>query len=102
MSRRSLKLIGLAAGIMVVVVLVKLAPVAGQVPTAKAAAADTEKAGPAGKTAWGEPDLQGIWTNHYEVPLQRPARYANKEFFTEEERGDPRLSARPPSTHGHV
>ena len=102
MSRPSLELIGLAAVIMVVVVLVKLAPVAGQVPTATAAAGDVEKAGPAGKTAWGEPDLQGIWTNHYEIPLQRPARYANKEFFTEEERGDPRLSARPPSTHGHV
>jgi hypothetical protein len=86
MSRRSLELIGLAAVIMVVVVLVKLAPVAGQVPTATAAAGDVEKAGPAGKTAWGEPDLQGIWTNHYEIPLQRPARYANKEFFTEEER----------------
>src|SRR3989442_15142624 len=88
MSRRSLELIGLAAVIMVVVVLVKLAPGAGQVPTATAAAGDVEKAGPAGKTAWGEPDLQGIWTNHYEIPLQRPARYANKEFFTEEERAE--------------
>ena len=45
-------------------------------------------AGPAPKTAWGAPDLQGIWTNTHEVPLQRPARYANKEFFTDEERAE--------------
>src|SRR3989442_10117856 len=93
MSRRSLELIGLAAVIMVVVVLVKLAPVAGQVPTATAAAGDVEKAGPAGKTAWGETDLQGIWTNHYEIPLQRPARDAHKEVFSEEETGE--LERRP-------
>jgi hypothetical protein len=38
------------------------------------------------KTAWGEPNLQGIWTDEYQTPLQRPAKYANKEFFTDEER----------------
>jgi hypothetical protein len=37
-------------------------------------------------TAWGEPDLQGIWTRDSEEPLQRPAKYADKEFFTDEER----------------
>jgi hypothetical protein len=41
---------------------------------------------PGATTPWGEPDLQGIWTNAYDTPLQRPARYADKEFFTEEER----------------
>jgi hypothetical protein len=34
------------------------------------------------KTAWGEPDLQGIWTDEFEIPLQRPDKYANQEFFT--------------------
>ena len=24
-------------------------------------------------TAWGDPNLQGIWTDVYETPLQRPA-----------------------------
>ena len=38
------------------------------------------------KTAWGEPDLQGIWTDEVETPLQRPAKYANQEFFTEAQR----------------
>ena len=35
------------------------------------------------KTPWGEPDLQGIWTDETDIPLQRPAKYANQEFFTE-------------------
>ena len=39
-----------------------------------------------GITAWGEPDLQGIWTDPYQTPLQRPPQFANKEFFTDEER----------------
>ena len=38
------------------------------------------------KTAWGEPDLQGIWTNEFDTPLQRSARFGNQEFFTEAER----------------
>src|SRR5207244_7642047 len=82
MSKRSLGLrsIGVAAVITAVVVLLKLAPV----PRAE----DAVRAGPAPKTPWGEPDLQGIWTNNYEIPLQRPARYANKEFFTDEERAE--------------
>src|SRR4029450_2635656 len=41
---------------------------------------------PALKTAWGEPDLQGIWTEEFDTPLQRPARYANQEFLTEAQR----------------
>ena len=39
-------------------------------------------------TPWGEPDLQGIWTSDSETPLQRPAKYANREFFTDEERAE--------------
>ena len=38
------------------------------------------------KTPWGEPDLQGIWTDEFDTPLQRPAKYANQEFFTEAQR----------------
>jgi hypothetical protein len=30
--------------------------------------------------------LQGIWTDDVQTPLQRPVKFANKEFFTEEER----------------
>jgi hypothetical protein len=38
------------------------------------------------KTPWGEPDLQGIWTEEFDTPLQRPARYANQELFTAAQR----------------
>jgi hypothetical protein len=40
----------------------------------------------AGQTAWGDPDLQGIWTDPYQTPLQRPPQFAGKETFTNEER----------------
>jgi hypothetical protein len=40
------------------------------------------------KTPWGEPDLQGIWTNQFDTPLQRPAKYADREFFTEAQRAE--------------
>src|SRR5438105_8844954 len=42
--------------------------------------------GTALKTPWGEPDLQGIWTDEFDTPLQRPAKYANQEFFTQGQR----------------
>jgi hypothetical protein len=38
------------------------------------------------ETPWGDPDLQGLWTYEVEVPLQRPARYGDREFLTDEER----------------
>ena len=40
------------------------------------------------KAPWGEPDLQGIWTDEFDTPLQRPARYANQEFFTDAQRAE--------------
>ena len=86
MSRRFLELVGVVMVITIVTVLLKLAPVpvAGQVQAVPGRA----EAAPAAPTSWGEPDLQGIWTTDYEIPLQRPARYANQEFFTEEERAE--------------
>src|SRR6185295_13503620 len=40
------------------------------------------------KTPWGEPDLQGIWTDETATPLQRSPKYANQEFFTEAQRAE--------------
>ena len=39
------------------------------------------------KTAWGDPDLQGVWTSDdsYGVPFERPQRYGNRKLLTEEE-----------------
>jgi len=34
------------------------------------------------RTAWGDPDLQGLWTNATLTPLERPAELASKAFFT--------------------
>src|SRR5258708_39059847 len=48
----------------------------------------TSAQAPALKTSWGEPDLQGIWTDEFDTPLQRPAKYANQEFFTEAQRAE--------------
>src|ERR1700693_4597560 len=50
------------------------------------AASGTATAAAALKTPWGEPDLQGIWTDETDTPLQRPPKYANQEFFTAAQR----------------
>jgi hypothetical protein len=77
MHRRLLNAIGVAGAAVLL---------SGQAPSDGARGAGAAKAGPAPKTAWGTSDLQGIWNDIYETPLERPAKYANKEFFTEEER----------------
>ena len=64
------------------------AQVAGQAPAASGAKAAAPKAAPARRTSWGAPDLPGIWGKAEDVSLQRPARYANKEFFTDAERAE--------------
>jgi hypothetical protein len=55
------------------------------VPTAIPAAAQSARAAKPPRTPWGAPDLQGRWTNDTFTPLQRPAQFADKEFFTPEE-----------------
>ncbi len=39
------------------------------------------------KTAWGDPDLQGVWTSDdfYGVPFERPEQFGNRKFLTDEE-----------------
>lgn len=63
------------------------APKATPAPKASAApkAPGSPKPGPAPKTAWGEPDLQGTWFVMENVPLERSAANANREFLTDEE-----------------
>jgi len=79
MRKRLLEMLGVVAVILAVIVLLKMAPigVAGQATT-----------GAASKTAWGDPDLQGIWTDDFQTPLQRAVKYANKELFTDQERAE--------------
>jgi hypothetical protein len=56
------------------------------VVTSHAPLASAEKV--ALKTPWGEPDLQGIWTDENDTPFQRSPKYANQEFFTDAERAE--------------
>ena len=76
MRKRAIEMAGVVAVLAAVAVLLQLAP-------APAGGQEPEGAAP---TAWGEPDLQGIWTTNYDTPLERPAHYADREFFTDEER----------------
>jgi hypothetical protein len=79
MKSRLLVVIAVLALVAVVAGLLRLTggPAQGQVAV---------NSGPAPTTAWGDPDLQGIWTDPYQTPLQRPPQFANKETFTDEER----------------
>jgi hypothetical protein len=87
MPKRFHRWVGAAVVLVAVGALLKVGglPLVGRAQTPGGAA---EKAGPAPKTAWGTPDLSGLWTNSFDVPLQRPPKYANKEFFSDEERAE--------------
>ena len=51
---------------------------------AAGAAAQSDDA--AGRTPWGDPDLQGIWGAGYILtPLERPDEYEGREFLTDDE-----------------
>ena len=36
-------------------------------------------------TPWGDPDLQGVWSNQTPIPLERPAPLGDKRVFTQAE-----------------
>jgi hypothetical protein len=76
MSARSLAWLG-ALGAAIIVVLA-LAGVVG-VPGTPRQAADTLR------TPWGDPDLQGIWSNNILVPLERSPEFGTRAFLTEAE-----------------
>ena len=88
MSRRFVEFIGVAAVLAAMIGLLNLASApgvaaAGAEAQGQSAPADSER-GP--RTAWGEPDLQGIWNDPYQIPLQRPAQFADVAEFTAEQR----------------
>jgi hypothetical protein len=68
MRARSDVVIGVTAAIVFGV-----APLAGQ------------SRGTSARTPWGEPDLQGLWSNKTITPLERPVALGTKEFYTEQE-----------------
>ena len=72
MRRRRLKSLGAATVITTIMVLLQLTavPVGGQAET----------------TAWGHPNLEGIWLDVYATPFERDAELGDREFATAEER----------------
>ena len=90
MRRRFLDALGVAA-VLAALVLFLHQTAAGQAPASKppdAPASTPPEKGPVPKTAWRHPDLQGIWLDEFDTPLERPRRYADKEFFTDEDRAE--------------
>jgi hypothetical protein len=39
----------------------------------------------AAKTAWGDPDLQGVWDYKTITPLERPANFGDRQFLNDDE-----------------
>ena len=73
MKRRLLESIGVVTVFAIVMVLLQFTavPVGGQAPS---------------KTAWGHPNLEGIWLDVYSTPFERPASAGDRELATPEER----------------
>ena len=73
MRRRLHELLGVATVFTIVTVLLQLTAgsVRGQAPSA---------------TAWGHPNLEGIWLDVYATPLERAAELGDRVFATAEER----------------
>src|SRR6266436_1823858 len=70
--------VAIAAGSFGIVLSLSLAAASDQAPATSGAF----------KTPWGDADLQGIWTDETTTPLQRSAKYANQEFFTDAQRAE--------------
>src|ERR1700756_4779590 len=71
----------------VIVIAISLAavPLIGRAQTKKA---DKPHGSAVPRTVDGHPDLQGFWTTQTFTPLQRPKRYAAREFLTEQENAE--------------
>ena len=78
MRYRLIRAIGIGAVLLVVSVV--MVHVSGGAETG----ASGLQSATAPRTAWGEPDLQGIWSVELLVPLERPAGVTT-EFYTDEQ-----------------
>src|SRR6266446_6612715 len=74
MSGRSLAALLTLLGVMLLLVLLVPVPAIGQVRPPQARTAKWEQP----RTAWGDPDLQGIWNNVTATPLQRSEEFKDR------------------------
>ena len=63
----------------------RTAAVLGAVAALLAAAVATAQTATLGRTAWGDPDLQGVWDFRTITPMERPRELAGKAVLTAEE-----------------
>ena len=73
-----------ATGCLTLIVVALVVPAIGQSGTA-GSKAQAVKSWKMPRTAWGHPDLQGIWNNGTPTPLERPNDLADREYLTDEE-----------------
>ena len=78
----------IAAGLFAALPAAAQAPAGGKAPASKAAAAKKWR------TPWGDPDLQGSWSNSTTTPLERPAKYAGRALMTPQELAERREAER--------
>ena len=74
--------VGLAAAIAMIPLAV---PAAAQKIAAAQTTVRTRTAQIPPRTAYGDPDIQGIWSNASIIPLERPKELEGKQFFTPED-----------------
>jgi hypothetical protein len=98
---RNMKLQRIGRALGVAIIAAGVVPLAGQAPqapqttssgegapatkSARARPATSAKKWTVPRTAWGHPDLQGLWNNGTVTPLERPAELADREFLSEKE-----------------
>ena len=70
-DRRSIALLGIGALVAAAIVASTRHPMAA--------------GGTTSNTAWGDPDLQGLWRGLHRINFERPPNLQGKEFFTDEE-----------------
>lgn len=75
---------GLVLGVVGVIVAVGAVSLRGQSSPASAVRADDE-GWTMPRTAYGHPDLTGVWANNSATPLQRPKQWAGKKTLTDQE-----------------
>ena len=99
--RLSIALMLLIVGVVSMAVLVAQAPSSGATPPSTITRGNTEAAVNAAaaaaradaaleewqapRTAWGDPDLRGLWMTATYTPLERPEELGAQAFYTEEE-----------------